>query len=197
MAFLTVVSGDMVTLVQSLGRFSGGLGRQLLSHNQIFGLMGEKVGGELPPMVMAPMSTIAPWLQIMEVVLPTDAQLDELETSSKRTIPLPEFDFEDGTDDPVDSAAVQKLGYMPQEWAAYFLEPTSPWQALQTMRALVATIPTDQQHRFDYLLTWGKAACVRCPNNAPTTRRDQCCERNGKTPIPSDECWHGCNGTPA
>ncbi len=60
MAFLTVVSGDMVTLVQLLGRFSGGLGRQLLSHNQIFGLMGEKVGGELPPMVMAPMAGLAP-----------------------------------------------------------------------------------------------------------------------------------------
>jgi hypothetical protein len=39
-------------------------------------------------MVMAPMTGLAPWLQIMEVVLPTDAQLDEheLKTSSEQTI---------------------------------------------------------------------------------------------------------------
>jgi hypothetical protein len=161
MAFFTLVSGDMVTLVQSFGRFSGGLGRQLLSHNQIFGLIGEKVGGELLPMVMAPNLGIAPWLHIMEVVLPTDAQLVELAASGERTLQLPEFDFEDGIDSQVDAAAVQKLGYMPREWAAYFLEPTPPLEALQKIQALIATLPAEQQPRFDYLLVWGRAACVR------------------------------------
>jgi hypothetical protein len=85
MAFLTVVSRDMFTLVQSFNRFSGGLGRQLLSHNRISGLIGEKVGRELPQMVMAPSLGIAPWLHIMEVVLPTDAQLEELAASGDRT----------------------------------------------------------------------------------------------------------------
>jgi hypothetical protein len=161
LAFLTVMSGDNVTVVHSAGRFSGGLGRQLLSHNRIFGLIGEKVGGELPPMVMAPALGIAPWLHIMEVALPTDAQLAALGASGDRTIELPEFDFEDGTDDPVEAAAVQKMCYMPQEWAAYFLEPVSPWQSLQTIKSLIATLPAQQQQQFDYLLAWGKAACVR------------------------------------
>jgi hypothetical protein len=109
MSFLTVVSGDMVTVVQSLGQFSGGLSRQLLSHNRIFGLIGEKVGGELPPMVMAPVSGITPWLQIMEVRLPTDAQLATLEGSDEKTLPQDDEDHED--DD--ETASVQKLGYVP------------------------------------------------------------------------------------
>jgi hypothetical protein len=120
MSFLTVVSGDMITVVQSLGRSSGGLGRQLLSHNQIFGLIGEKVSGELPPMVMAPMLGIAPWLQIMEVWLPTDAKL-ATELDKKM---LQQNNNDDEDDD--QTALVQKLGYVLREWAAYFLEPVSP-----------------------------------------------------------------------
>jgi hypothetical protein len=161
MAFLAVVSGDMVVVVQSLGRFSGGLSQQLLSHNQIFRLIGKKVGGELPPMVMAPMLGIAPWLQIMEVVLPTDAQLDVLATSGEQTLLLPEFNFEDGNYDQMDATVVQRLGYIPWEWATYFLEPTLPSQVLQTIQPLIVTLPMPQQQQFDYLLTWGKAACVR------------------------------------
>jgi hypothetical protein len=141
MAFLTVMAGDMVVVVQSLGRFSGGLGRQLRLHNRIFDLIGEKVGGQLPPMVMAPTQGIAPWLHILEVVLPTDAQLETLATSNEKTLLLPEYDFKDGNDDPVDAAAVQKLGYIPKEWAAYFLEPMPPFQALQTIQSLIATLP--------------------------------------------------------
>jgi hypothetical protein len=169
MAFLTVVSGDMVTVVQSLGRFSGGLGRQLLSHNRVFGLIGEKVGGELPPKVMAPMAGITPWLQIMEVALPTDAELEALAGSDQKTIvqAVAMEDDEDGAEQPAaDTASVQKLGYIPREWAAYFLEPISPWQALQRIRALIATLSPTHRPGFDYLLTWGKAACVRTADTA-------------------------------
>jgi hypothetical protein len=115
MAFLTVVSGDMVTVVQSLGRFSGGLGRQLLSHNRVFGLIGEKIGGELPPMVMAPMAGITPWLHIMEVALPTDAELETLAGSDQQTIVRAgALDDEDNEEEPAtNTASVQKLGYIP------------------------------------------------------------------------------------
>jgi hypothetical protein len=51
------------------------------------------------------------------------------------------------------TASVQKLGYVPREWAAYFLEPVSPWQALEKIRALIATLLEAQHHKFDYLLS--------------------------------------------
>jgi hypothetical protein len=51
------------------------------------------------------------------------------------------------------TALVQKLGYVPREWAAYFLEPVSPWQALEKIRALIATLLEAQHHKFDYLLS--------------------------------------------
>jgi hypothetical protein len=116
MAFLTVVSGDMVTIGQSLGRFSGGLGQQLLSHNRVFGLIGEKIGGELPPMVMAPMAGITPWLHIMEAALPTDAELETLSGSDQKTrVQVVAMDDKDGAEQPAaDTASVQKLGYIPR-----------------------------------------------------------------------------------
>jgi hypothetical protein len=165
MAFLTVVSGDRVTVVHSLGRFSGGLGKQLLSHQRIFGLIGEKVGGELPPMVMAPMLGIAPFLQIKEVNVPTDAQLGALATTESRTILEPK-DADNEDTEVYETASVQKLGYIPREWAAYFLEPITPWEALEKIRGLIATLPEPQQEKFEYLQVWGKAACMRSASNA-------------------------------
>jgi hypothetical protein len=43
MGFLTVLAGNQVVLVHSLGLFSSGLGRPTPAHNRIFGLLGEKV----------------------------------------------------------------------------------------------------------------------------------------------------------
>jgi hypothetical protein len=167
MAFLTVVSGDVVTVVQSFGRFSGGLGRQILSHNRVFGLIGEKVGGELPPMVMAPMAGIAPWMQIMQVNIPGDSELATLSSGDQQTIVMVEDEDENAAvATGAYTASVQRLGYVPRAWAAYFLEPLSPWQALEKIRGLVTTIPLSQRASFDYLMDWGKAACMKRADNA-------------------------------
>jgi hypothetical protein len=52
--FLTVLASNQVVLVHSVGLYSSGLGQRTPAHNRIFGLIGEKVGGELPPIIMAP-----------------------------------------------------------------------------------------------------------------------------------------------
>ncbi len=62
MGFLTVLSGNQVVLVHSLGLFSVGLGRPTPAHNRMFGLLGEKVGTGPPPIVMAPSAGLAPWI---------------------------------------------------------------------------------------------------------------------------------------
>jgi hypothetical protein len=44
LGFLTVLAGNQVVLVHSLGLFSSGLGRPTSAHNRMFGLLGKKIG---------------------------------------------------------------------------------------------------------------------------------------------------------
>ena len=83
MVFLTVLAGNQVCPMHSLNRFSCGLGKHTPSHNRIFGLLGEKVGEQLPPVAMVPAGGLAPWFQLEDKHQPTTADLAELETSAK------------------------------------------------------------------------------------------------------------------
>jgi hypothetical protein len=88
MGFLTVLAGNQVVLVHSLGLFSVGLGRPTPAHNRMFGLLGEQVGTGLPPIVMAPEAGLAPWISIRTRHQPSEASLRALEASTALTIAL-------------------------------------------------------------------------------------------------------------
>jgi hypothetical protein len=61
--FLTVLLDHQVCLVHLLGKHSSGLGRPASAHNRIFGLLGEKVEDQLPPLVMVPSARFAPMVE--------------------------------------------------------------------------------------------------------------------------------------
>jgi hypothetical protein len=87
MVFLTLLAGNQGCTVHLMGRFSCGLGKHTPSHNHIFGLLGEKVGEQLPPVAMVPAGGLAPWFQLEDKHQPTTADLAELETSANnRTV---------------------------------------------------------------------------------------------------------------
>jgi hypothetical protein len=75
MGFLTVLAGNQVVLVHSLGLFSSGLGQPTPAHNRVFGLLGEKVGTNLPPIVMVPSAGLVPWLKVQTRYQPKDVDL--------------------------------------------------------------------------------------------------------------------------
>jgi hypothetical protein len=164
MGFLTVLSDDQVVLVHSLGLFSSGLGRQTAAHNRIFGLLGEKVGNELPPMVMAPMAGLVPWLRVQEQLEPDGANLAPLETGVNRTIPIPAAPLTENDDG---RRSVQNVCFVPKAWAAYFLAPMTPWHALQVYKRLLSTIPTALQSGFSFLGSWLAVACTHGPGATP------------------------------
>jgi hypothetical protein len=49
---------------------------------------------------------------------------------------------------------------IPKAWAPYFLEPQSPWQALQTFKTLLETIPANLRDYFDFIESWLSLACI-------------------------------------
>jgi hypothetical protein len=164
LVFLTVLTGNQVCPVHSIGRFSCGLGKHTPSHNRIFALLGEKVGESLPPIAMVPAAGLAPWFQIEEANQPTMADLAGLEASRDRTVSKPviqgdEDDSEDN-DESRPKVSVQKLVMIPKAWAPYFLEPQSPWKALQTYKTLMKTIPANKKDSFDFIEAWLSIACT-------------------------------------
>jgi hypothetical protein len=153
MGFLTVLAGNQVVLVHSLGLFSSGLGRPTPAHNRIFGLLGEKIGTELPPIVMAPTPGLVPWLRIQNRYEPTLAQMLTLDGNTRLTIPLPTEENDE------DEISVQNLCFVPKAWAPYFLAPLSPWQAMQTFNQLLETVPPVLKSGFDFLGSWLAMTC--------------------------------------
>jgi hypothetical protein len=125
--FLTVLPDNQVCLVHSLGKHSSGLGRPTLANNRVFGLLGEKVEDQLPPLIMAPAVGLTPWIRVQELNQPTLEQLQGLASGTRKTVlqPVDDEDDEEGS-----KVSVQNLCYVPQAWAAHFLAPTSPWKAL-------------------------------------------------------------------
>jgi hypothetical protein len=154
MGFLTVLSGNQVVLVHSLGLFSSGLGSPTPAHNRIFGLIGERVGSDLPPIVMAPSPGLVPWLKIQTCYRPGTEELMALDGNEARTIPGPALELEE------DVVSVQNICFVPKAWAPYFLAPLSPYLALQTYSLLLQTIPPNLQNSFDFLGTWLSIACT-------------------------------------
>jgi hypothetical protein len=115
--FLTVIAGSQVVLVHSLGLFSVGLGRPTPAHNRMFGLLGEKVGTGLPPIVMALEGGLASWISIQTRHQPLEASLRALEASSALTIAL--FLDQEGTD----GVSVQNICFVPKRRAPRISSP--------------------------------------------------------------------------
>jgi hypothetical protein len=157
MVFLTVLTGNQVVPVHSIGRFSCGLGKQTLSHNRIFGLLGEKVGESLPPIAMVPAAGLVPWFQLEARRQPTTADLAGLNSSRDRTIqePVVEGDEDKDEDEDRHRVSVQKMVMIPKAWAPYFLEPHPPWEALQIFKTLLETVPANLRDSFDFIEACG------------------------------------------
>ena len=78
LVFLKVLSSNHVCIVHLLGRFSCRLGRPTESHNCIFGILGDKVGGNLNPIDMVPVTGMLSWIQLEKQVNPMEADLEGL-----------------------------------------------------------------------------------------------------------------------
>jgi hypothetical protein len=91
----------------------------------MFGLIGERIGGELPPVIMAPAPGIIPWLKIQDKPEPSREDLKALETSIRTTILQPSTNSDT---EEIDLTSVQNLCYVPKAWAAYFLAPITLMQ---------------------------------------------------------------------
>jgi hypothetical protein len=162
LCFLTILAGNQVCVVHSLGRFSSGLGRSTPANNHIFALLGEKFGDQLPPTVMVNSAGLVPWLSLHNHHQPTDGDLAELEDGTEATVQknLVEGHENEDEDDARPIVWVQNLCFIPKAWAQYFLAPMSPWEALMAYKRLILTLPPTVHDSLDYLHAWLAVACT-------------------------------------
>jgi hypothetical protein len=118
--FLTILPDNQVCIIHSLGRHYSGLGKQTQEHNRFYRLLGEKVGDQLPPLVMVPSTGLIPWLKMQDLTPPTEDSLQGLEQGSAKTV-LKTLGTEDEAELP--TVSVQNMCYVSKPWAAHFLAP--------------------------------------------------------------------------
>ena len=56
---------------------------------------------------------------------------------------------------------VQKLVMVTKAWGPYFMEPQSPWEALDIFKRLMGTIPINLKDFFEFIKTWLHIACTK------------------------------------
>ena len=137
LCFLTILAGNQVCVIHSLGRFSSGLGRNTPANHRIFGLLGEKVGEQLPPTVMVPSAGLIPWLTPQNYHQPTDADLATLKDNADTTVDKPEIAGNENEDEDPNRprVSVQNVCFIPKVWAPYFLAPLTPWKHIRRTRS--------------------------------------------------------------
>ena len=162
--FLTVLKGNAVSLVHSLGQFRTGLGTASPGNGRTFGLLGERLGRGPPPIIMVPSAGgLAAWIRPIALHEPSEAEIEVLKGSDERTIQKPTVTGDKAKDEDPDHPRVEvtNLCFIPKAWAAYFLDQCTPYDAYQRYKRLLATIPVAAQPQFRYLEAWFKASCLR------------------------------------
>ena len=108
---------------------------------------------------MAPSLGLAPWLKIQDVRRPAPGDLRPLDDKTLKTVLQPSLD-DDVEDDERPKVSVQNLCFIPKTWAAHFLAPMSPAQALRIFRSLMASIPAADHNTFNFIEAWLMVACT-------------------------------------
>lgn len=163
--FLTVLpTSPEVVLIHSLGRFNVSFGATNMFHGKVFGLVGETLEGQLPPIVQQPLGSaeeVADALfQVNSFPLVTQESLEQhyaAATASLLARHAGNAPEEEG-DDQIKTCA---LAYIPNDWAPYFLTPLPPFQALRTIERLRERLPEGNRDACEPLLAWARLACTR------------------------------------
>jgi hypothetical protein len=157
LSFLTIMKDHRVCLLlHSIRKYSSGLGKPTPARRRIFGLIGEKIGTELPPAVMAPSVGLKDWIKTQDLYEPTDDYIQGLKDGTKMILPVPPAPL----DDDAERVSAMTIRYIPRVWAPYFLKETSPYEAWRMSQRLLDQLPSADRPAFDYLEGWLKIACT-------------------------------------
>jgi hypothetical protein len=161
MFFFTISrTSGMVSVVHSAKRYNGGFGFNGPAHMRYLVMVGEKVGDQMPPWMMAPAAGLQEWLRLAEYVVPTRAALvAELEANPPAALATTTVGQAGNAG--VVTARVSKLAFVPLAWAPYFLTEMTPWSVVKELERLILTLPVDLRSEVDGLLAWAMLACTR------------------------------------
>jgi hypothetical protein len=160
MCFLTISRNGLVSVAHTLGKYSAGLDMSSAAQNRVFALLGEKIGGQLPPGVMVPTAGLVPMLTLKPYGVPPKEDLvAELEAAD------PSVALATTTAGQVagqgEWVELSQLVYIPQKWAPYLMKEMTAWQALKVLEQLTASLPVGLQTGVSYLLKWARVACTK------------------------------------
>jgi hypothetical protein len=151
-----------VTVMHSLFRYSAGFGGTNALHGKIVGMLGETVGGQLPPLIRFRDDDVevdfASALMLENVnVQPAAAVTAYFEGPAAREV-MPAVTIAAGAV----ATNLSCLCPIPLAWAPYFLDFKKPYEAYRMGTRLVGTMTTDAERlRMGPLLIWLRACTQR------------------------------------
>lgn len=159
--FLTVApDSPRIMLVRSLARFNVSFGAVNEFHGRVFGRVGEFIDGQMPRLWRAPQEdTGATLFETSRPKVSNDAL--EAHYGAHETLLAPWAGEVAADAEPGTYVILCRLAYVPMEWAPYFLDPMTPWQAIKTIGTLRDTLPEGDRHIADPLLNWAQLAATR------------------------------------
>jgi hypothetical protein len=128
-----------ITKVHSIHRYSARIGGSNALHGATLALLGEMVGSQLPMLVKFypdPTENFAHALKLEGVTVPTDVMVDAYFSLPTAENLVAQPTVAQGTLD----MNLANFCPIPLAWAPYFLGNKSPYEALITVRKLVATM---------------------------------------------------------
>ena len=150
LVFLTVLQGNQVCIVHSVGRFSCRLGRPTAACSCICGLLEEKLGGSLPQIVLVTAAGLVQCIQLETQINLTKVNLEGLAADPEDLIAAP---LQMGSVGVRPLVEVQKMVMVPKAWAPYFMEPHSPWEAIDVFKIIMVNIPSYIKNSFEFIET--------------------------------------------
>jgi hypothetical protein len=151
-----------VVVMHSLIRYSAGFGRTNALHGKVIGMLGETVGGQLPPLVQfrdddASIDFASALLLENVNVQPTAAVTAYFAGPAAQEV-MPAVTVAAGAV----ATNLSCLCPISLAWATYFLDFKTPYDAYRMGIALVGTLTTDiERMRVEPLVTWLRAATQR------------------------------------
>jgi hypothetical protein len=151
-----------VTVIHSLFRYSAGFGGRNALHGKVVGMLGETVGGQLPPLVRFQDDNaeddFASALVLENVNVQPAAAVTAYFTGPAALEVMPAVTVAAGAV----ATDTSCLCPIPLAWAPYFLDFKTPYDAYRMGTGLVGTMTTDAERlRMDPFLVWLRACTQR------------------------------------
>ena len=154
----SVTAIPKIDMIHSMGNYVVALGQPDDLHGHTFAFVGEQVGDQLPSTFLEPQNGGAlNAFNTIDVDVPSEAAVIAHYAQANAPMFLPSVTGGENT-------ALMEVCMIPLMWAPYFIGGGTPKATLDKIDLLVASVPAEDRHLYEFIQQWGRYSCVAAGN---------------------------------